>query len=263
MSDTALDPHLDDALTALAAARSRLVALDFDGVLAPIVERPDDARPLPASAAAVRRLVGAPATRVALVSGRHLADLVAVADPPRGTLLVGSHGAERGVVGDDGTPQTRTPDLTEEQRADLEALTATVSALAEPEPQAWVEHKPAGAVVHTRRMHDDAAAALEQRVLDAVAGRQGVRVLHGKRVVELSVLEATKGTALDALRHELDAAGVLYAGDDVTDEDAFAVLGPDDVGVKVGDGETRAAHRVPDPAALGLALDRLADLVLG
>src|SRR5690606_9815674 len=134
---------------------------------------------------------------------------------------------------------------------------------AEPEPQAWVEHKPAGAVVHTRRMPDDAAAALEQRVLDAVAGRQGVRVLHGKRVVELSVLEATKGTALDALRHELDAAGVLYAGDDVTDEDAFAVLGPDDVGVKVGDGETRAAHRVPDPAALGLALDRLADPVLG
>jgi trehalose 6-phosphate phosphatase len=63
------------------------------------------------------------------------------------------------------------------------------------------------------------------------------------------------------LRDELAAAGVLYLGDDVTDEDGFRALGPDDVTVKIGDGDTAARHRVGGPAdALGV-LERLVDLL--
>ena len=51
-------------------------------------------------------------------------------------------------------------------------------------------------------------------------------MLHGKDVVEISVLKASKGDALVALRDELGASVVLYAGDDVTDEHAFEVLRP-------------------------------------
>lgn len=254
------DTGLDAALAALAGHERSLVALDFDGVLAPIVDRPDDARPLPSSAAAVRRLVTAPRLRLAFVSGRHLTDLVAVADPPPGTLLVGSHGAERGVVDADGTVRTSTPDLTIEQRADLRALTGALEALTDDAAGAWIEHKPAGVVVHTRAMPEAEGAALEQTVLDAVSSYDGVRVMHGKRVVELSVLAATKGSALRSLRKETGASVVLYAGDDVTDEDAFAVLGPDDIGIKVGHGTTKASHRVDDPAAVGAVLTRLAEL---
>lgn len=256
------DAALEAALARFAGLDPVLVALDFDGVLAPIVDHPDDARPLPASAAAVQGLVASPRVRVALVSGRRLGDLVAVAQPPSGTLLVGSHGAERGVVMPDGEVRAEPPNLTEDQRTLLTELTDAVESMAADAQQhgAWVEHKPAGVVLHTRAMPETAAASLEAEVMDAVGERwrDGVRALHGKRVVELSVLPATKGVALEQLRADLGVAAVLYAGDDVTDEDALATLRPGDIGIKVGEGRTHAAHRVADPAAMADVLGTLA-----
>ena len=67
-------------------------------------------------------------------------------------------------------------------------------------------------------------------------------------------------TALDALREQVRADAVLFAGDDVTDETAFARLRDGDVGVKVGDGETAARFRVADPAAMADVLRRLVEL---
>ena len=72
-----IDQSLRDALTRLAAAETLLVALDFDGVVAPIVTRAEDARPLPQTAEAVARLAGLPRTWTAYVSGRALASLFA------------------------------------------------------------------------------------------------------------------------------------------------------------------------------------------
>ena len=84
-------------------------------------------------------------------------------------------------------------------------------------------------------------------------------MLHGKDVVEMSVLRASKGEALTALRDELGAPVVLYAGDDVTDEHAFEALHDDDVTIKVGDGTTVARYRVDGPDELVAALAALAD----
>lgn len=261
MTDAEIDrAGLDAALVAFAQRSPVLVALDFDGVIGPIVEHPDDARPTPEAAAAIARLVRAPSVRLALVSGRRIADLAAVASPPPGTTLVGSHGAERGVIADDGELVVEPLDLTDEQAALLREVTEAVTAMAD-EAGGWVEHKPAAAVVHTRRIADeDAAAELERAVLERMGGRKGLRVLAGKRVVELSVLHATKGEAVTALRDESGAVAVLYAGDDVTDEDALATLGADDLGIKVGDGDTCAGFRVADPEAVAALLSRLADL---
>jgi trehalose 6-phosphate phosphatase len=74
----------------------------------------------------------------------------------------------------------------------------------------------------------------------------GVNVKHGKDVVELTVVDTHKGNAIQQLRELLAVDAVLFVGDDLTDEDAFAVLGPDDLSVKVGPGPTSAAHRVAD-----------------
>ena len=71
------------------------------------------------------------------------------------------------------------------------------------------------------------------------------------------------GSAVTQLRGELGAAAVVYLGDDRTDEDVFATLGPDDAGIKVGEGETAARYRVADPQALAGVLAAFADALAG
>lgn len=238
---------LHAALAELAAVPRLLVALDFDGVLAPLVDVPSESRPLPASAAAVRALAGLPDTTVALVSGRGLADLAAVSGFGPPVRLVGSHGGEF----DDGGAV-----LDDEQRARLDVLTAELEALVEGGVR--LEHKPAGVAVHVRNVAPDVAA----RVLDAVragpAAREGIDATPGKNVLDLAVLQVNKGLAVDVLRERLAVDAVLFAGDDVTDETAFAVLRDGDVGVKVGEGDTAAAHRVAGPPEVGELLTQLA-----
>ena len=249
----ALDPALGEALAAFATRARVLVALDFDGVLAPIVERPELARALPASARAVAALAQADGVTVALVSGRSLADLRAVADPPPSAVLVASHGAEV-----DGAPT----ELDEAQRSLLAQVVEGLGAVVAAHEGTALERKPAGAVLHTRSASPDVAAAATAAALTGPATLPGVRALRGKQVVELSVVTADKGSAVSALRERLGSEAVLFAGDDTTDEFAFAVLddAAGDVGVKVGDGETGARHRVADPEAVAGLLEQLAAL---
>jgi trehalose 6-phosphate phosphatase len=79
----------------------------------------------------------------------------------------------------------------------------------------------------------------------------------------VTVVQADKGTALRHLRQRLGARAVLYAGDDVTDENALATLDPaaGDVGVKVGPGDTAAGHRIDGPPDVAVLLSSLADLL--
>ncbi|MGO1584052.1 MAG: trehalose-phosphatase, partial [Actinomycetaceae bacterium] len=88
----------------------------------------------------------------------------------------------------------------------------------------------------------------------------GVRVISGHDVIEMAVLTVTKGDGVLDLRAETGADAVLYAGDDRTDEDAFAVLTGTDLSLKVGDGPTAARFRVGDPDEVAVVLDRLAEL---
>jgi trehalose 6-phosphate phosphatase len=74
-----------------------------------------------------------------------------------------------------------------------------------------------------------------------------VHVTEGKEVIEMAVLDADKGTAIGVLRERAAADAVVFLGDDVTDENVFALLDGPDVGVKVGPGETLARHRVASP----------------
>ncbi len=85
---------------------------------------------------------------------------------------------------------------------------------------------------------DDAVTALECARSGPPGSWEGVHATEGKSVLELAVIETSKGHALDTLRESLDCDVVIYLGDDVTDEKAFAHLRPDagDIGIKVGDG---------------------------
>ncbi len=89
------DPSLREALEEFVARDRILIAVDFDGTLAPIVEDPETAEPLPLAAEAITALAGLPRTHVAVISGRPLEQLRRlVVDHAEGVALVGSHGAE-------------------------------------------------------------------------------------------------------------------------------------------------------------------------
>lgn len=233
-----LETALESALRELARVPTLLVALDFDGVLAPIVQDPSTSRALPGSAAAVRALADLPATTVAMLSGRGLDDLRTVSGFAAPIRLVGSHGGEF----DDGALE-----LTDAQRHLKDELSAAVQQVVDGEPGVRLENKPAAIVVHVR----GADPAVAERVLDAVrtgpAQLPGVESTEGKAVLEMAVVQVSKGSAIDTLRGRLGADAVLFVGDDVTDETAFTRLRPGDVGVKVGEGDTAAGYRVGTP----------------
>ncbi|GAB3306748.1 trehalose-phosphatase [Geodermatophilus aquaeductus] len=239
---------LATALAALAGRRPLLVATDYDGVLAPLVGDPGAALPSPGAAEALARVAAADGVTVALVSGRGLEDLRAVSGFAGPYRWIGSHGAEFGGP------------LTGQLAGRRDALAASLTPLVTAVPGARLEVKPASVAVHVRQVADPAAAAALLASADAAAD-PSLTKKPGKAVLELAVTDADKGSAVTRLRDELGAAAVLYLGDDRTDEDVFATLGPDDAGIKVGEGETTARYRVADPAAVVAVLRTLGDLL--
>ncbi|MGC5628259.1 trehalose-phosphatase [Georgenia sp. Z1344] len=255
-----LDPELDEAVGALARHEHLLVALDFDGVLAPLVDDPLTSRMTDAAVWAVDQLAQLPGVSVAVVSGRDATTLASLADLPEGTRIVASHGAERGRITADGGITADPIDLDDELVAlRAEVLRETERIVAE-HPGTHLEAKPASVTLHTRGLGEDAARAATTALLTGPAGLPGVRVISGHDVLEMAVLTVTKGDGVLDLRADTGADAVLYAGDDRTDEDAFAVLTGADLGLKVGDGETAARFRVGDPDEVAAVLDRLARL---
>lgn len=231
-----VEPMLPDAL----------VAFDVDGVLAPIVERADDARLTPGALDALARL-GARCT-VAIISGRAVSDLERLFGFPPGLVVVGSHGLEqRG-----GRPVV----LDDHERYTLDQLellgTKAVEAAGE---GAWLEHKPASVVVHVRSADPELAVPAIDAVSNLASMLDGAQVKPGHMVVELLARSASKGDALGRLRdgHE----SVIFFGDDVTDEHAFEVMEPHDISVRVGPGDTVARYRLAGPDAVAEFLDAL------
>ena len=252
-----LTDDVREAIAGLAASDLLLVALDFDGTLSPLADEPMDARMLPAARDAVNAVVAAPDTVVALVSGRSLVDLRVIAehDDTSRVLLAGSHGAEFWSPGEG--LRTHGEDeadvaLRDAMRSHAEAATAHLDGV-------WIEPKTFGFGVHTRRATAEAAAEAN-RLADEIVAAEAPhwRRRTGHNIVEFAFRHEGKDSAIAELRELLGATAVLFAGDDVTDEDAMASLGAQDLGVRVGDGPTAAAVRVPDIAALADLLTLLA-----
>jgi trehalose 6-phosphate phosphatase len=241
------------SLAAIARTDRLLIALDFDGTVSAIVDRPEAARVLPEAVGAIAKLEALPRTWVAYVSGRPLDSLARVTQADPDALLIGSHGVE--VRLDGGTVELS---LNDDERHRLAELDVALTTLVDANPGAMLEHKPAGLGVHTRLMDQDRVPALHAAARSAANQIGGFLERGGKDILEFAVRDATKGDGVDLLRSRVGATAVLYAGDDVTDEDAFARMRNGDIGVKVGDGETAAGFRVADPKAVAVMLGLLA-----
>ncbi|HET9858181.1 MAG TPA: trehalose-phosphatase [Nocardioidaceae bacterium] len=212
----------------VAAAANTVVGLDFDGVLSPIVADPSAAVIHPDGPATLVEL--APRVRaVAVITGRParqavaLGDLERVADalPDDAALFVlGQYGNERW---DSVSREFTSPPRPEGLDGFLDELPSLL--LENHAGEAFVEHKGIAVAVHTRRLHEP-RAAFERLfpVLSAAAARHGLGVEPGRLVVEVRAPGMDKGAAVRAIRDELDADGVVFAGDDLGDIEAFRAV---------------------------------------
>ncbi len=244
-----MDPSLRRDLTTFAAHPRVLVGVDFDGTLAPLVDDPMSAEALPGALTVLTELVRLPGVGVAVVSGRDLATLQTLTRIESHIVLVASHGAE--------TSHTGEVELDEDGAALFARLGGDLEQLLAEHPEVRLERKPTSLVLHTRGLEPEAADAVREAGRRVADRHDGVQVTPGKDVLEMAVTEAGKGPALLALAESEGAEAVLYLGDDVTDERAFAVLRDQDLTVRVGPGDTVADHRVDDEQAVLEVLQEL------
>ncbi|MGZ4289116.1 MAG: trehalose-phosphatase [Gaiellaceae bacterium] len=225
----------DDLLARLAASPGDAgIFLDFDGVLAPIVDRPEDAAAPPETRAELERLVGRYAV-VAIVSGRASEDVRARVGVD-GVVCIGSHGLEL------------------EPQADRWRRTLAAFAADAPWPPSEIEVKGLAVAFHFRGQADEREAVRELDVIAESAREEGLVARYGRKVLEvLPPIGSHKGTAIRQLLSEHGLRRALAAGDDTTDIDSFAALDGLEVAVRVAVASAEA------PSAL---LDA-ADLVLG
>ncbi|MFM9699248.1 trehalose-phosphatase [Streptomyces europaeiscabiei] len=223
---TPVTPAGRDALDAILDRPGRtVIALDFDGTLAPIVPDPEQARAHPDAVTALAALAPKVAS-VAVVTGRPAGVAVrhgGFAGVPglEHLVVLGHYGAERwdAVTGTVTAPAPH-PGVAA-VRAELPGLLDGVGAW----QGTWTEEKGRAVAVHTRRATDPQAAfeALRAPLTD-LAARHGLIVEPGRLVLELRPPGMDKGVALREYLAETAAGSVLYAGDDLGDLPAFAAV---------------------------------------
>ena len=225
--------------------------LDFDGTLVELAETPDSIRVSPALPPLLERLGAKLDGRLAIVSGRAIADLERHLSCTS-IVVSGSHGLELRLRGGNLVPLSapRGIDVARER----------VATFGESAENLLVENKPFGVALHYRK-----APGLEAQVrafMSEVAAATGLSLQHGKMVAELRPPGADKGDALRAIMVEPEFVGArpIFVGDDITDEDAFeaaAALGGG--GVLVGEPRASAAKwRLDGVPAVAQWLEQLA-----
>jgi trehalose 6-phosphate phosphatase len=200
-----------------AALSSGLVALDFDGTLAPISPLPRDARPLGGVGQLLREVRATGAT-LAVVTGRTVASLLRVSgfDAIPGIVIYGTHGAQRWQAGHLRAPAP--PAGLGELRVSLPGLLASMG------PDLWLEDKGLSLVIHARLTADpDHVLEILRTPVSEAAAAAGLGVRPGKEVLEICIPGLDKGAAIHELLSD-DPAAACYAGDDLGDLPAIGAV---------------------------------------
>lgn len=242
-----------------------LIALDFDGTLAPIVDDPDAARPTAGAVEVLVRLARL-GSQIAIVTGRPVQQVIDVGrlDRVPRLLVEGIYGAQRWADG-----HLDTVSEPAAMRAARAELPITLDAAGDAAAGVRIEDKGLSLVVHAR-------GTARPEALDAIAGpvgdlarRLGLELHRGRQVLELRLPGHDKATALRRVVAATEPRAVVYAGDDVGDLPAFAVVdelrrdGRSGWTIAVASAEAPAVVgtadvQVDSPAGLVALLDRLA-----
>jgi len=223
--------------------------LDLDGTLLEIAETPDAVGIGPDEKRLVEKLVAGAGGAVAVISGRALARIDQIL-APLVLPAAGQHGAER-------RDAKGVRHRHRFQANVLRPVAVGIRSFAAQHQGLVFEDKGASVALHYRK-----APHLEQACIEAMnyavshvdTNAPGFSVLRGKMVVEAKAALADKGDAIAAFMREAPFAGrrPVFVGDDVTDEAGFnwvQTLGGG-LGIKIGEGESRAQMRLDNPAAL-------------
>ncbi|MEM6901777.1 MAG: trehalose-phosphatase [Pseudomonadota bacterium] len=214
--------------------------LDFDGTLVDLAPRPDGIKVPKSLAQLLQALDHRLAGRLAIVSGRAIADLAALIGFYQG-IIVGGHGAE---ILRDGKVEP----LTAIDQPALTGITQELMHFADTHPGVLCEAKATGVVLHYRN-RPEAEAQIRERLTLSIKSLPGFVLHDAKMAVEIKPSDASKGDAVARLMAEFDTAIPVAMGDDTTDEDMFRVaLAAGGTAVKVGDGDTAAPLRCINPA---------------
>ena len=213
-------PGLAGLAALLASPGRALIALDYDGTLAPIVTDPAAARPQPDVGEALRRLAPLVGT-LAVITGRPARAVVELGglDQVPGLIVLGQYGRQRWEAGTLTSPPP--PPGVAAARRELPQVLAAAGA---PEGT-WTEDKADALAVHTRRTAAPGPALDRLRgPLAALAARTGLAVEPGRMVIELRPPGSDKGQTLKNLALERHATAVMYCGDDLGDAAAFRAV---------------------------------------
>jgi trehalose 6-phosphate phosphatase len=203
-------------------AKQRALLLDYDGTLAPFHIQRDQAFPYPGITTCLSEILADQRTRLVVISGRSISDLIPLLGMEKLPELWGSHGWER-----------KTPD----GRYALAPLDSPSEAGLQ-QARAWVDHvglkeqceyKPASLAIHWRGSTEDAREHIRQHILEGwedIARAAGLVIAPFDGGIELRIPGRDKGRVVREILDSLDAhSPVAFLGDDLTDEDAFIALG--------------------------------------
>lgn len=235
---------VDAFLRRVADAPRALLALDYDGTLAPFRSRPSEATPHRGVRGLLRRLLDSGHTRVVVVSGRRAAEVLELLGLWPAPEIWGDHGWERMLPGEPARRVAAADDV----QAVLDQARLTLGALGLLPHAEW---KAGGVAVHWRgRDRPDLIEAAARSALAPLAAIPGFALQDFAAGVELRCRRFHKGTALAAiLAQEAPSVPAAYVGDDLTDEDAFAVLAGRGLTVRVAAGPvSTAATAIVAPA---------------
>jgi trehalose-phosphatase len=247
--------NIPDFWDRLSASQSRVLALDYDGTLAPYHVDPMKAYPLPGIRGLLSAIAETDDTRLVLISGRPVHEVLTLLGDLEITVI-GSHGFEH--RSPEGELIVRSPDL--DQLNGLEKASALAVQLGFGER---LETKIASVAFHTRGLPPLRASEMERSISSewsALAPLHGLECRGFNGGVEIRSIGFNKGDALAALLADrLPGSLNVYIGDDDTDEDAFRMLAELGIGLGIRVGRpatpTAAGGLLPDCEAVKLFLE--------
>lgn len=234
----------------VAAADRVFCFLDYDGTLSPLAPTPAEAVALPGTSALVRQLAAAPGVQVALVTGRPIADMRRFLDVPC-IYYVGTHGLEVRLP----NGEMQVADGADPVRAALPELKRQLQQTLGTRSGILIEDK-GGALACHYRLAAPADAVAARKLIAALAHdyqRSGVPItlVFGHAVAELRPTHINKGKAARSLLAVHGSTALpIYVGDDQSDEEAFEMLPPESITIRVAPSHTRthARYRVLQPS---------------